>query len=285
MITYFKIIILITSLLASTANAWTINQSFDSQSNGEKCAGWSSTRSVVSSAAAASQSKSCKLRIAKGSRGFGEWGGIIKFPSTLKNGDEIWVRMRNYFPIGFDYNASTRLKFLRIKTFRQDGSNGGYDDWYINRKGSVPPFQFIYEGSSRADLGWTKFGTSSDVIKLGVWETYEMYIKFGTKSVDNGGTGRVRVWKNGKLMKDITNRVTFRAATDYANSLYIYTYWNDTPDTPRGSPQTQNSYVDDVIVTSTRPTNKDSHGNNYVGVGSYVPTAIISAPLPPKINP
>jgi hypothetical protein len=262
--------------LASAASAWTINENYDTSSNGTKCPSMGSTQSVVSSEKSASGGKSCKLKITGGKTGFGEWGGIINFPQKLKNGDEIWVRVRNYFPSGFNYNANPRLKFLRVKTLTSSGGNRGYDDWYINTSGNSTPFSFIYEG--RQDLAWNHVGKSSDKIQLGKWETYEFYIKFDTKSVDEGGTGRMRAWKNGVLMEDMTDRVTLKSATDYSPSLYIYTYWNG------AAPKTQSSYIDDVVITSVRPSTSDSLGNPLIGMGGFAPSAAVSPPKPPTVQ-
>lgn len=266
--------------LVNIANAWTIDQSYDSLSNGAKCPGWGSTQSVISSDKSASGGKSCKQKITGGEFGFGEWGGILAFPEKLLKGDEVWIRVRNYFPVGFDYSADPWLKFLRVSTNQSNGDNRGYNDWYINKKGDLPPFRFIYEG--RQDLAWHKVGEASHAIKLGVWETYEFYIKFDTKSVDEGGSGRMRAWKNGVLMKDMTDRATLNSATDYSERLHIFTYWNDSTD-PVGAPKSQSSYIDDVVITNERPLNTDSFGNSAIGMGGYVPARVSAPPRPPVL--
>jgi len=226
--------------LLNVANAWTIEESFDGLSDGEACPKFNTSSSVISSTTSASGGKSCKQSITAGEFGFGEWGGIINFPENLSKGDEIWIRVRTNFPVDFNYNANPRLKFLRIRTYTKDGGNRGYDDWYINNKGVVPPFSFIYEGFTDGKA-WADAGTADDAIKGGVWETYEFYIKFDTQSVDNGGTGRMRAWKNGVLLKDMTDRVTLRVASDYADSFYLFTWWN------RRAPVTQSMHIDDLV--------------------------------------
>jgi hypothetical protein len=35
-----------------------------------------------------------------------------------------------------------------------------------------------------------------------------------------------------------------------------------------GSPQTQQMYLDDLVITSSTPNGIDSHGNKYIGVGN-----------------
>ena len=269
-------------LFSSHVNAWTISQNYDSEILGAKCAKWGSSHSHISNKAKASPQNSCAQTIDAGATGFGQWGGILDLPSALHNGDEIWIRLRTFMPIGFNYDSTSggnRLKFLRVRTFHADGTHLGYDDWYINPKGSGTPFSFTYEGVK--GLGWNNVGTSRDAIKLGVWETYEYYIKFGTVSVDNRGSSRMRAWKNGTLLKDMTDRVTFSDTNDYAPSVYIFTYWNG------GSPQTQTMYIDDLVITNEKPSNRDSHGNAYIGVGDFSSNGVgdfLSPPQPPSIR-
>jgi len=153
-------------LATGNAGAWTIQQSYDNENVGAKCNKWGSSQSIVSSDESASGAKSCKQSINEGETGFGKWGGVIKFPSTLHSGDELWIRIRTFFPSGFIYTSSPGhlLKFLRVATFDSAGNGNGYNDWYIKRDGGSKPFGFIYEG--RLDLGWHYPGTSADEIKV-----------------------------------------------------------------------------------------------------------------------
>ena len=88
-------------------------------------------------------------------------------------------------------------------------------------------------------MGWNHAGTSADAIKRGTWETYEYYLKFGKTSVEDGGSARIRVWKNGVLLKDMTDRVTLKDENYYVKALNVFTYWNG------HAQQTQSMYVDD----------------------------------------
>jgi len=271
--------------LLSGVNAWTIEESFDGSAVGAACPTFADSDSVVSSTTFVSGGKSCKHGITGGKFGFGEWGGIINFPNNLSKGDEIWIRIRTNFPIGFDYDGNPRLKFMRVRTWTADRGNRGYLDWYLNNKGKVPPFAFIYEGFTDGEA-WAEIGTADDAINLGVWETYEFYIKLDTQSVDMGGTGRMRAWKNGVLLKDMTNRVTLRVASDYADSFYLFTYWNN-PSNPTGAPKTQSMHIDDLVITTDQPLNKDSFGNSVIGMSGFVPAplqALPSSPLNLKVK-
>ena len=99
-----------------------------------------------------------------------------------------------------------------------------------------------------------------------------MYAKFDTVPADSGGQARVRTWKNGKLMGDLTNRPTMNNAGDTVESAMVFSYWNGT------SPATQELYFDDLVATNVRPSAKDNAGNPYIGVGNFV---AVAPPLPP----
>jgi len=261
-------------LYYTPANAWTIENSFDSQKIGEHCQPlWNGKASIISNVKSYSGTNACRMKIREGSDSDQEWGGGINHPTKLKKGDEIWLRLRTFWPVGFDYNSYSNgnlLKFMRFRTSGPDNSNHGYNDWIIRPEGSVPPFQNLYEGIT---MDWTKFGAASDAIEFGKWETYEFYVKFDNKSVSQGGQGRTRTWKNGKLLLDNTKKPTLKTETTYSGDTLIFTYWNG------GAPATQEMYVDDIVLTSDKPAGRDDNGNPYIGMGE---AEIIAAPLPPN---
>ena len=207
--------------------------------------------------------KSARLSVTDGATAFGLWGGIITHPTNLVKGDEIWVRVRTYMPMGFDYNSSgegAHLKFLRVHTRSDASSNQGYDDWYINptTRNSDVPHKFIFEGQQ----AWSNFGSNSfGHIVLGVWETYEMYLKLDNVAKDNGGEALVRFWKDGVLLGEATDRITLSTDSSYSDRTHIFTYWNG------GAPKTQHMWLDDVVVTSDTPSSVDADGNIFVGMG------------------
>jgi hypothetical protein len=165
------------------------------------------------------------LAARRGQENFGHWGGSIAFPAKLRQGDELWWRVRTFWPKGMDYSANPRLKFLRIHTSAADGTHRGYNDIYINPLGSKTPFQYIYEGAHE----WSPVGDAKDAIVPDQWETYEIYLKLDDRSKDDGGQARVRVWKNGRLLVDITDRKTLKLADDCADRALLFTYWNSSP--------------------------------------------------------
>jgi len=276
--------------VAPRADAWTISQSFDGSAVGSNC-GWDAdSGSTVSAAQAYSPKNSCQLTVTAGSTAYGQWGGVLHHPSMITKGGQLWFRVRTFMPTGFTYNSTgegSHLKFFRFHTATSGGSNAGYDDIYINPPGSSVPFQFIYEGEQVWDmigsvtgtLLGTLSGTNRMAIQLGVWETYEYYVKFDTVSVSKGGTAEVRFWKNGALMADLTDRITLGAASDVSDQTNLFTYWNG------GAPATQSMYVDDVILTTDTPSAKDAAGHPYIGVGTTSGgsgTGITVVPQPPS---
>ena len=166
--------------------------------------------------------------------------------------------MHTYFPAGFDhyaYGEGNRLKFLRIHTLTAGGSNIGYNDLYFSAKSVTTPFAFIYEGAPN----WVTMGKLDDLPVQDTWESYEMAVTLDTVPVANGGKARVRIWKNGELLKDITDRITLKHEDAYANRALLFTYWNG------GAPKDQHMYVDEITVTNEVPSRRDSQGNPYIG--------------------
>ena len=142
--------ILVFSLSASKSNAWFVNINCNEGKDGEKVSQSSALNNFSDAAGGTRYSTeqsveggmACKFNIKGGTDGWGQWGGRKGFPSNLKKGSEVWVRVHTFFPEDFDYNSDnfgSMLKFLRIHT--QSSSTGpsgpcvvnneGYNDWYI----------------------------------------------------------------------------------------------------------------------------------------------------------
>lgn len=253
--------------LSAPAGAWTISQDYDSEAIGAKCGGWGSTMSTVTDEMASSGGKSCKQIIGVGETGFGKWGGIITLPTKLVKGAEFWVRVRTFMPEGFNYDSSgegSHLKFLRLHIRSDANANEGYDDWYINPTFKAPPaHKFIYEG----EQVWALAQDQKTAPVLGVWETYEFYVRLDAASQVSGGMAVVRMWKNGALIGEFKDRKTLASDVSYAERFHVFTYWNG------GAPQTQQMYIDDLVLTSDQPEGRDAAGNPYIGNGKVIPRA------------
>lgn len=245
--------------LSTPAFAWTISADFDSGELGTQAdrggdgfhgAGGNSMytdEQAISGHAA-------RLTIEEGSTGYGSWGGEFIFPGKLVSGDTIWYQVHTYFPIGFDhysYSGGGRLKFLRIQTSSSTGQNQGYVDLYIDKKDDPNPFKWIYEGESV----WRNVGKPEDLIVLGTWESYQMRVTFDDVALDSGGLAEAYIWKNGQLLQHITDQKTLTTESDYSSRALLFTYWNG------GSPKTQSMYVDNITLTTDRPSGLDAQGN------------------------
>lgn len=242
-----------------SASAWTIHADFDTGAIGAKAdrgndgfsgAGGGSLYSNETSI----NGNSAKLHIEKGKTGYGNWGGEFMFPEKVFRGETIWFQTHVYFPKDFDhyaYGEGGRLKFLRIATKSEANKNHGYLDLYVNKKGSSTPFMWIYEGAAK----WARVGQASDAIVKDKWESYQMAITLDSVPKSLGGMAEVRIWKNGVLLKVVTDKKTLKEDTDFSHRALLFTYWNG------GAPQTQSMYADSITITTDRPSDFDEHGN------------------------
>lgn len=225
------------------------------------------TKTVYSNEKVATGSQSCKMGVSQGSDGWGEWGGIYQFPTKLTTGSQLWIRVSVYVPSGFNYTGSPMLKFMRVHTASPAATNLGYLDMYINpptgtvwdsslSKDVAAPYQFYYEGKPVPHT----FGVRpTNSIATGKWETYEIHYKLDSRSKNAGGTGQVKIWKNNQLLADLPDQVTLADAQTYAESFFLFTYWNG------NAPSSQSLFVDDIIITNETPANRDAKGNPYIG--------------------
>lgn len=79
---------------------------------------------------------SAQMNIQQGANGWGVWGGRKQLPSELGEGDELWIRLRTFFPTGFDFNTNLNfLKFLRVTVKEGDGTPIGNHDLMIYNDG------------------------------------------------------------------------------------------------------------------------------------------------------
>jgi len=264
-------------LLSNAAGAWSVNDDYDNQSVGERCGSfWDNPvlNTAVTSENSSSGSKSCKMEISEGTTG---WGAGFVLPGFLHKGDESWTRFRIFMPAGFDYGvygAGDTLKFVRHAVIDSDNKRSTLD-WEIRREGNQNPYGLLLERDNCTSYSecWQFFGSGTDKPTRGTWETYEIYVKFDNVPLDEGGQGRVRVWKNGKLIGEMTRRRTMNNPNDFVKSTQFFSYWNG------GAPRTQFLYFDDLVATNVRPAARDSKGNAYIGMGNFV---AIAAPRPPS---
>ncbi|MFT5548317.1 MAG: hypothetical protein ACI9CO_000231 [Candidatus Azotimanducaceae bacterium] len=220
----------------------------------------------------------------QGKTGFGHFGGIVNFTQcghaggrVLVKGEEIWIRFRIKFPRDFQFNSNGRNKFLRLRTFHDENGtpvSEGYNDLYIDGPpGTEPhkgraPFQYIFEGAAK----WYRL-TDAPFFEMGKWETIEYHIRLDDQKGTEGGNSMMRVWLNGNLIGETNDRNTLKTPESYINSLYFFTYWDN-----EGADKTQTLWVDDLVITSDRPSEVDANGNPFIGMGEL---HTFPRPLPP----
>ena len=145
----------------------------------------------------------------------------------LSMGDEIWFSMRVCFAPGFAFTTNDGfLKWMRVNTQSSSGSSVGYNDllWQPS------PASWISNFEGNAVLH--QLGTGPAPV-LGVWETYDFYVKLG----NTAATGLARMWKNKVQVGTDWAFQTLVNATDQSAMCFNGTYWNG------GNAKTQSVYT------------------------------------------
>jgi len=183
-------------------------------------------RNIYSTEQVADGTQAAKLSVVANNENVFAYGGLFNYPAPVSFGDEIWWRVKVFFPIGFDYDASPRLKFICIaRMVTSSNSAIGYVDFYILPFSKTQAFSFDPEMDN--GKGPIFFGTSGDKPVLGRWETYEAYVRLGHIPSSLGGASMARFWKNGKLIFENGARRTMNSITDRGNYGLLFTYWNN----------------------------------------------------------
>lgn len=262
---------------------------FDSLTNGSSAPFNTFNFATVSNAQSFDSPNSVVSAVTKSSDSFG--GGIALSTSINPTvGDEVWFRIRTFFPAGFNFTAkgggsATALKFMRIDTSPTSAATDhSHIDWYLfdGNATSVGTFDWIYEGSAKGgpgNLGWlfggggAGTGISSGIIR-GQWQTWEVYYKLAV----TGSAAIIRFWRDGTLICDTSANIPASVpqlpTIITGNSIYgafgnpggfmWSTYWNG------GSPVSQSAYCDDFTIYTSltgRPTATDANGNTFIGIG------------------
>ena len=181
--------------------------------------------------------------------GYGRWGFTYEQGLDAREGDEVWFRVHELMPFGYDhysYSGGNRLKWMRMQTSAiADSSNGGYNDIYFDFK-DQHRFANIKEGATDG-VNWIYAGTPFPDPPLyddAQWHAYEFYVKFSKDPL----VGEVRYWVDGQLTI-AANRATLPdpaingGPSEYnCPRLLYHTYWNG------GCPKDQASYFDNVAI-------------------------------------
>jgi hypothetical protein len=172
--------------------------------------------------------------------GFGEYGGVIDFPSAAASGDVVWLDLMVYFGSEVDLDLMRAdSKFLRVRTETSTpGANAGYLDVYLSSGSrSAYMFQSIKEGV----FTWFPMGTWTDLTK-DTWHRITLAARMDAVPASSGGTGYLKVWRNGALLLNAQNYQSLTGASDRATHFYCATQWNN------GVTSDQAWYVDRLRV-------------------------------------
>ncbi|MBW2458997.1 MAG: hypothetical protein JRI68_31145 [Deltaproteobacteria bacterium] len=234
---------------------------FESYTDGASLSGFdpfdAAGRTTATTEQAYRGQQSARMAIQEGDNGgFGQWGGVIPINPALPKGAEVWVKLWIWWPTSFQFTASPWMKFLRLHNRTGAGENGGYNDLYVDNADDTTS---VLRTIKEVHDVWDVYDGPS--IPRDTWERYEMYLFIDDQSIDDGGQGRVRIWRDDELIFDRTDVPTITEDQGTINSLYIFTYWNNE------TPPNNHVYVDDLVIATdgSPPPNSDSQGNVFIG--------------------
>lgn len=229
-----------------------------------------------------------KSRAATGDRGgFGEWGGRKEFDAPLVKGQTVHCQWSVFLPSDFNWLAYNYLKFFRVYVGQPGGAVRGHIDSYIHQGGLEqdntlgPCFDGSLALHNEVYDDWEHIydnpqpdprnSTNPQIMQKNVWETFEVEVTFDDVSVDSGGTGMTRIWRNiGGVMTLIwTNTLynTLGVATDICPNILMFTYWNSGEEDGRVPASDQFCYGDRVViqVDQSALVETDALGNKIIG--------------------
>lgn len=254
------VIVLFSVVSATAALAWTIKISFDdgpvgayaNQDQGYNGFHGAGSGTVFSDEISVDGKQSCKMSWKKGHNGWALCHGRITFADapgarSLKEGDELWVRGYFYFksPWSWYVPGGPYNKILRIHTLQADGSHAGYISFFSDSRGRI---------ISDSEIGPRPVNHPTNYyFKVDRWQCLEMYLRFSARKPV------LRMWLDGELILEDTHKNTLDESTSVADMSYIGTAWAG------GAPQDQVEYIDALIYTTDKPSNRDADGNPMVG--------------------
>jgi hypothetical protein len=102
---------------------------------------------------------------------------------------------------------------------------------------------------------------------LGSWTTMEHCVVHDNVSVDDGGAGEQRFYRNGVQLWRRTNQKTLQNSTDQVQALAFIDFWNG------GASFSGNMYIDDMTIAikgsgrdDTAYMATDANGRKFIGI-------------------
>jgi hypothetical protein len=219
-------------------NVGTIGASTTGNANGFDDGGSATVYTTEQVFAGAQAAKSTISPNQSGTFNFGGW--ITRYPSNFFRGDSVWFQGYYYVPASFFFGIP-RIKFLRFGTRSPSVSNQGFVDTYINPLATPSStYDIIYEGDQSSGDPWTPAGPAA-TIDRDRWIRINKHVVFDNLSTNNGGMARVRLWQDGVLLADKTDRRTLVDLDSFSSQFLNFTYWNG-----ENAPQVQSLYIDEL---------------------------------------
>ena len=260
--------LVITSFYCPEAMSWTRNMNFESGgvtgSDGFGCAG---TTVYWDSSVVQSGTHSARFYHEQGSHC---WDAELtcgamygSFPESVLCGDELWTRAYYYYPAGWDWGSLDGNAEKKILRFGLRTAEGGYAGGMVSIIGywNQPNDGEIYASNEPGGYGWPNNFTGVN-FPIGRWICLEQYVLFGTTNE----TARHIIWLDETRVFDSAdlpetcNKKTMLNVTDHCNNILFFTHWNGRVRT------SQNAYIDNVVITTDRPSKKDAQGNPMIGL-------------------
>ena len=281
--------ILLSLFISTQAHAWVFK--FDAEggtvgqrANGSAGFSYAGTDCTFDNSEKHSGNKSFRCRLPTGSHGETSKWELAQSTPHVSVGDEIWFRTWVKVPADFQWSPDRAgTKFMRLQTFSGNGATKLYINAYNKTNGILvenwaPGVNNFYgtlgvSSSSTVVNDSPRLGYSSGVANG--WEAVEVYVKVG-----GAGQGIFRSWRNGKLWFEDKLNATTQDSGGYIQGATLFGHYSNASN-EAGSPKDQSIWVDDVVITNERPSNTDSKGNPYTGVGNV---EMGSPPNPPKVQ-
>lgn len=203
--------------------------------------------------------------------------GVSYFPATVGAGGEIWLRAYYNFGggDGWSWASGCTAQADRIKVFRVH-TTSGWISILSNSYGQILPSNEVADTSENPVHASPQneirgLSDADGTFPTNQWVCIEQYIYFHPTN------GIHRIWKDGKLVYQDSNVPTLKSGS--ADLFLLMSTWNQGQKV-FGPGTTMNLYIDDIVVTTDRPSKVDSYGNPMIGPG-----ATLSAPYPSNPAP
>ncbi|MDM8536347.1 hypothetical protein QUF70_06305 [Desulfobacterales bacterium HSG17] len=270
-----KNVLIITLLfLAQTVFGWTVQSSFDGVEEHVNL-----FANKLSDDISFSPPNSAKFFIRQGEENTGQQQ--YELPTSLNEGDELWIRVYLYPSSGFDWSANPITKLLRVIVANSDGSMISYHSILATAPtnygcGTSSTYGYMVTGSEMNSRNLCQNRNTDTEIYLtsGEWHCIELYLKVSSTN------GMMRAWHNGILKQEYPDPTIppggyfpKQRTTDWGVH-HLLGWWNG------GSQQDQNIYFDDMVYTNDRPTARDGEGNYMIGPKDWGDE--VELPHPPK---